>query len=445
MTHPFSKDEILAQAPDDSSLKAAIGLQNLSKWANLGQNNEALWGECQGSGSKPYLTQMQVADRAFKCTCPSRKFPCKHSLAIALIYIDNAAKFNSGESPVWVTEWLNGRQVRAEKKAAKDTLEETLALSPEELQKKASKQAKQQAQKQLRLQDGLDELQLWLVDLIKNGFANLGQQRILIKQFAARMVDAQLPGVARRLNEIEAIAGLGDETHLPILRTLGHLQLLIQAYANLVNFSPAEQADILDALGANKDVQTDKIVQDDWLVLGVAFSEENKLSQRKVWLQGRQTQGFAMLLDYHYGSRNFEPWLMTGQVVQGQITYFLSNQLLRGKLSMTNHLSTDQHMAYALDDVLDQNAKQLAANPWQQKQPWFLRGARVNVDQDEHFSVVTDGRTMPFNISQIEGWLLLAILGVETADIFAEFDQTTLTPLSAWQDSQLIWTNRALL
>lgn len=445
MTHSFSKDEILAQAPDDSSLKAAKGLLNLSTWANLGQNNEAIWGECQGSGSKPYLTQMQVADRAFKCTCPSRKFPCKHSIAIALMYTDYAAQFNTVGTPAWVTEWLNSRQERAEKKATKETLESTIELSAEELQKKASRQTKQQSQKLLRLQDGLDELQLWLVDLIKNGLAHLGQQRKQIKQFAARMVDAQLPGVAQRLNEIEDIAGLGDEAHLPILRSLGHLQLLIQAYANLAIFSAAEQADILEALGANKDVQAEGAVQDDWLVLGVIFTEENKLSQRKVWLQGQKTQAFAMLLDYHYGSRNFEPWLMTGQVVQGQISYFLSNQPLRGKLAMANRISTTQHVAYVLNDVLNQNAKQLAANPWQLKQPWFLRAARVKVDQDEQFSLVIEDRTLPLNISRIEGWQLLAILGVEAADIFAEFDQTRLTPLSAWQQNQLMWTNRALL
>jgi hypothetical protein len=445
MTHFFSNDDILALAPDDSSLKAAKGLQNLSTWTNLGQNDVAIWGECKGSGSKPYLTQMQVAERAFKCTCPSRKFPCKHALAIALIYTDDPAKFHHVDSPAWVTEWLNSRLARAEKKATKDKFDAAVELGPDELERKATKQLKQQAQKQLRLQDGLDELQLWLVDLIKNGFANLAQQRKQIKQVAARMVDAQLQGMARRLNQIEAIAGLGNEADLSILRSLGQMQLLIQAYKNLPHFSPAQQTDILEALGANKDTSLGGTVQDDWLVLGVILTDDGKLLQRTVWLQGQQTQSFAMLLDYQYGTRNFEPWLMTGQVVQGEVAYFFSNQPLRGKLAINHHVTTTRHVAYALDDVLSQNAKQLAANPWQLKQPWFLRAARVKVDQDEHFSLVIDDRVMPLNISRVEGWQLLAILGVEAADVFAEFDQTMLTPLSAWQHGQLIWVNRALL
>ncbi len=42
-------------------------------------------GECKGSGKNNYITSADYIDKAnpvFRCSCPSRQFPCKHSLAL---------------------------------------------------------------------------------------------------------------------------------------------------------------------------------------------------------------------------------------------------------------------------------------------------------------------------------------------------------------------------
>ncbi|MGB8191873.1 MAG: SWIM zinc finger family protein, partial [Chitinophagaceae bacterium] len=78
----LSEEQILALAPDESSKKSGKELSNASKWVSKGANETALWGECKGSGSKPYQTQVDLANIAFKCSCPSRKFPCKHGLGL---------------------------------------------------------------------------------------------------------------------------------------------------------------------------------------------------------------------------------------------------------------------------------------------------------------------------------------------------------------------------
>ncbi len=43
-------------------------------------------GLCQGSGRQPYQARVDLAEPAFKCSCPSRKFPCKHGLALLLLF-----------------------------------------------------------------------------------------------------------------------------------------------------------------------------------------------------------------------------------------------------------------------------------------------------------------------------------------------------------------------
>jgi hypothetical protein len=85
----LSADELLRLAPDTASVKAAKGLVIPTKWPRLGYDEAAIWGECQGSGSKPYQTQIDLSEPAFRCSCPSRKFPCKHGLALGLLYLQH--------------------------------------------------------------------------------------------------------------------------------------------------------------------------------------------------------------------------------------------------------------------------------------------------------------------------------------------------------------------
>ena len=82
----LTRDQVSALAPDDASAEAANGLVADSKWVTLGADDEAAWGECQGSGSKHYQAQVDLGALVSRCSCPSRKFPSKHGLALLLLY-----------------------------------------------------------------------------------------------------------------------------------------------------------------------------------------------------------------------------------------------------------------------------------------------------------------------------------------------------------------------
>ncbi|MCD0157069.1 SWIM zinc finger family protein, partial [Deinococcus sp. 6GRE01] len=95
---PLTPDAVLALAPDAASAQAARKLAAPGKWQNLNTPAGSLWGECQGSGRTPYLTGVDLSgpaqtSPAFKCTCPSRKFPCKHALALLLLRATHADTF----------------------------------------------------------------------------------------------------------------------------------------------------------------------------------------------------------------------------------------------------------------------------------------------------------------------------------------------------------------
>ena len=115
----LTSESVLALAPDASSVKAAQALLKPGQWPTLGFNENAVWGECKGSGSKPYQVEADLSGPVFKCTCPSRKFPCKHSLALLLLRVQQEAAFTQGEAPDWVKEWLDAREKRAARQEQK--------------------------------------------------------------------------------------------------------------------------------------------------------------------------------------------------------------------------------------------------------------------------------------------------------------------------------------
>ncbi|MFC4009843.1 SWIM zinc finger family protein [Nonomuraea purpurea] len=118
MIERWSRDQVLALAPDASSQKAAQGVSTPAKWSSRGTTGTVLYGECKGSGAKPYLACVDLTEPAYRCSCPSRKFPCKHALGLLLMWSADGVP-EAAAVPPWVAEWVEGRAVRAAKAAAK--------------------------------------------------------------------------------------------------------------------------------------------------------------------------------------------------------------------------------------------------------------------------------------------------------------------------------------
>ncbi|HVT68540.1 MAG TPA: SWIM zinc finger family protein, partial [Trebonia sp.] len=116
-------ERIQALAPDPASLKAGVKLSSPGPWSEYGARSEAglVWGACRGSGAKPYQVSAQFPDGAegqpvYKCTCPSRKFPCKHILGLLLLWSAGAVPETGPDAiPARVHEWLDSRRERAER------------------------------------------------------------------------------------------------------------------------------------------------------------------------------------------------------------------------------------------------------------------------------------------------------------------------------------------
>ena len=99
----WTRETVITRAPDSKSVRAAEGLAKPESWLSLARADGFIWGLFQGSGARPYETQVGTAQERFACSCPSRKQPCKHALALGLIFAEDAAAFKEEPVPVWVS------------------------------------------------------------------------------------------------------------------------------------------------------------------------------------------------------------------------------------------------------------------------------------------------------------------------------------------------------
>jgi len=80
---PLRSDEDVKNiAPDRKAYAAAKKVAKPAKWTRTGRHGAILWGTAIGS-SDSYSVYVEGTD--FECSCPSRKRPCKHALALALM------------------------------------------------------------------------------------------------------------------------------------------------------------------------------------------------------------------------------------------------------------------------------------------------------------------------------------------------------------------------
>ncbi len=434
----YTSEQILALAPDASSAKSGKTLATPRKWSSLGRDDRSVWGECQGSGAKPYQTQIDLSEPAFKCSCPSHKFPCKHALGLFLLLADQPAAIQSSTPPDWVIEWLANRDERARKQIEKKE------QPPKPVDVEA--QTKRAAKREAKIEAGIDELETWLCDLVRGGLAKAQTQPgSFWNNPAARLVDAQAPGLARRVRELATIPASGAGWQERLLDRIGSLHLLISGYRRLETLSTEMQLEIRTQIGwtQNQDeVLAQPGVRDRWLVLGQRNTEEDHLRTQRIWLWGTQTQRAALILNFAYGTQPFSDIsLIPATTVEATLVYFPGAYPLRALLkerardaqainALPGHaLVKDAHAAYA--DILTQQ-------PWLEQFPLTLQDV-VPVQRNQRwFLRDRESRVLPLAAAFNKSWHLLALSGGQPLTLFGEWNGNDLLPLSVWAEERFV-------
>ncbi|WP_214406580.1 SWIM zinc finger family protein, partial [Pseudonocardia lacus] len=315
----WSTAQVLALAPDAGSARGARAVAGAPSWADGGASGELLWGSCKGSGKRPYQACVDLSGPAYKCSCPSRKFPCKHALGLMLRWA--TGEVGEAEAPEWVREWRRARGARAAKAVVREGSGEA-AGGPVDVAA-AQRRAEQRAE---RVAGGIAELDRWLLDQLTHGLAAAEPAGDgPFEAMAARLVDAQAPGLAEAVRRAGRTVGVGPRWAERLLARLAALRLLVTGYARLAELPEELAATVRSRVGfpvSTEQVLAGEPVRDRWQVVGQSHSADDRLLTRRTWLVGAGGGRPALVLAFAPLGRSLPPEAPPGTAFEADLCFY---------------------------------------------------------------------------------------------------------------------------
>ena len=410
----WTEPRILDLAPDAGSRKAGQSLGRAAAWVLAGRQGRLAWGEIKGSGAAPYLTALSLDGPVFKCSCPSRKFPCKHGLGLFLVLA--AGNAPAGEPPGWVAQWQAKRTAAATPKAGEDKPVDAKA------------QDKRRQQREAKVDAGVGELELWMRDLVRRGLAGARAEPYAFwDRMGARLVDAQAPGLARRVRELPGRLADGDDA---AVLALGRLALLTHGWRRQDTLPGPLRAELRAAAGfpvTAEDLAPLPVVADHWTVTAQTIEQEESLQVRSTWLCGAAGR-VAQVLDFAAGGRPLQAAAAPGQAFRGDVVFHPGAAGLRAVIRSQERADPQPLAGVGIAAALDGLAAALGRVPWLEEWPMTLRKVRF-ARTERGFAVIEDGRMLPVT----DGPAVLpfvAVAGGGEADVFGVWDGRALHVLA---------------
>ena len=396
-------------ATDQSSLKAAAGLAKPAKWSGVGASRDGalIWGECAGSGANPYRVMADLRDLGNKCTCPSRKFPCKHALGLLWLKAETIVPFTPADTPDYVSDWLGRRRtpgsaqkaasddapeaakdVRAAQHAEPDTPED-----PKAAVRREAAAAKRSEDTQRAILDALDALEQWIGDQLRLGLAAfIDDATARCRRISARLVDGKAPALAGRIDELPArLFALppGDRPRGAVVE-LGKLVLIARAFRAAPRDAEVRRSvttsESREALLANSKTLR---LRTPWEVLAEQTqTRRDGLVSQTTWLLNLGETGprFAMLLDFFPASAGkrastFAP----GEQFVGELAFYPAQQPLRAIFIQREAAKdADKWQWPAAEPLADALTAPLLTTPWTLEVPVLLPEGRIALDGAGH-------------------------------------------------------------
>ncbi len=442
----ITTEQVLALASDASSAQAGRKLASPQHWQTLGQSAQALWGECKGSAL--YQVRVDLSSMSVKCSCPSRKFPCKHGVALMLLAAATPDALTESEPPEWVASWLAKRATTAAAKeskasAASGTAQEspaTRANAPA-----ASAAAKRVARRERLVAEGIDMLDLWLNDLMRAGLGRLeAQPASFWRDQAARLVDAQAPGLAGRIRAMAGVVGAAGPWPQRLLDMLGQTALLTQAYRQQDTLDSALREDVRQLVGwtvpADEVDARGEVARDRWITIGQWVSETDgeRLRTQRTWLLGQRSRRPAMVMQFSVNSR-FETAFLPGVVFDAELRFWPGAYPIRAKVASQAETPMEPVLRErppgheTIEAFLTTWAEAIGHQPWLDRLGCALLDVTpIPSREDDWLIADRTGAALP--LASGDYWRLLAISGGKPVDLMGEWNGDYLLPLGVFAE-----------
>lgn len=422
----LSEDQIRELAPDQKSVLAAQAISNHRFWNNPGLNESALWGG-YGTG-RGYDVRIDLANLGSSCNCPSRKSPCKHVLALLMLFASTPAAFQVTESPEAVDSWIQKRRLREQK---------SQQVSETKKPVDSVAQQKRMQEREAKIDEGLQQFSVWLDDLILNGIAELELRPFSYWDTQARrLVDAQAKGLASRVRRLAEIPRTSKDWPPRMLDELGRTRLLVHAAQRINSLSPELQSEVRQLIGWNLTqealLESGELVADDWLIFGQQVEEEERFRTQRSWGIGLLSAREALFLQFAPGQQGFSEQILPGTVSSGTVRFYPGTTRQRAKFEGERKISEvriDDLPALALiSDFFELYATKLALSPWLAGCACLLKNVSLTRLHEQWYVRDIAGNGIP--LTNREPFQMLAETGGKPFQMMGEWNGNALTPLS---------------
>jgi hypothetical protein len=449
-------------ATDQASLKAAAGLAKPEKWSGIGTSHDGAlaWGECAGSGANPYRVMADLRDLGNKCTCPSRKFPCKHVLGLLWLKAEAIVPFPPADTPAWVTDWLGRRRSSS---SAKATSNEAAPLSrdpskdlsaarlPEQASDTAEEDPKTSARRtaaavrraedtERKILDALDALEQWIGDQLRQGLgAFIDDATARCRRIAARLVDGKAATLAGRIDELPSrlLALPPGERPQGAVVELGKLVLLAHAFR-----ATPDDMDIRRAIAM---AETREAVLDHsgalrltslWEVLAEQVqTRRDGLVSQTTWLLhlGSDAPHFAMLLDFFPASAGRrQTGFAPGEQFAGELVFYPAKRALRALLLQREPIPQPVDWPEPRAPIVENLAAPLLDEPWTLDMPVLLPAGRLGADGTGQCWWRARHETLALPLAQEVGGLICGTDLTRTAALWSSNRLSILAAQTPW-------------
>jgi hypothetical protein len=297
-------------------------------------------------------------------------------------------------------------------------------------------------QREARVTAGLAELDRWLCDQVRQGLA--ASQRSGYRhwdEIAARMVDAQAPGLAERLRALAAVPHSGPGWEGRLLEEYALLRLLATAYRGQQALSPALRDTIRSRIGFTVR-QTEVLasatpVRDHWHVLARRDLDQDRIRTRRVWLRGARTGRFALVLSFAAVGESLDTSLTVDSQTDADLAFYPAAVPLRALVA--NRYDTVKAGAppgAAIGGLLAEYATALGQDPWLDTWPALLEVTPARAP----LPCVSDaaGDALPLHPGAAGCWPLFALSGGRPVTVAGEWTPRGLWPLTAWAEGGMV-------
>ncbi|MCN9244272.1 SWIM zinc finger family protein [Streptomyces sp. RY43-2] len=434
----WTADQVLALAPDAGSRRAGSELGAAGPWSGAGRSDEgAVWGLCEGSGSAPYRTVVDLTDAAGPaslCSCPSLRSPCKHALGLLLLWAGEDGEVPRGQAPDWAERWIEGRRQRARERRTADGSGYGASADPEAARRRAERRAE-------RITAGATELEQRLADVLRGGLAAAEQAGYALwEETAARMVDAQAPGLAARVRELGAIPSSGPGWPVRLLEECALLHLLTQGWLRRALLPEGTAATVRSRVGL-PGAPDGPPVRDHWLVLAQYDTADSRLTTRRIWLYGAESDRTALLLSYGAAGRAPELSLPVGLAFEAELSAYPGAGQLRAALGERFTAPAPARIrppGVSTARAAARYGEALREDPWLDSFPVTLGRVVPTPSEDSWQLADADGDTaLPLTAAATARpglWRLVALSGGAPVTVFGECGHRGFTPLTAWPE-----------